>query len=312
MTDTMTLRLVSVEHGADAINLYRFAAPDRTPLPAFEPGAHIDVDVAPGVTRQYSLLWSPGTADRYEIAVHYPGGDTSSARHLHRESVVGAKYQVSQPRNHFGLTDEDGEFHLFAGGIGITPIVSMYRKLAADGRKAQLHYWTRSPARTLFHEELAGATGVEVIHTESPGVPRLAEVVADIPASAQLYCCGPTAMIDEFERITAGRDPECVHRERFTAKTVEETDLTGFDVTLQRAAKRLHIGPEETILGACIEAGLDVAFSCEEGVCGACEVSVIAGDVEHRDSVLTVAEQAKNDRMMICCSRGRGNVVIDI
>ncbi len=119
-------------------------------------------------------------------------------------------------------------------------------------------------------------------------------------------------MIDEFERITAGRDPECVHRERFTAKTVEDTDLTGFDVTLQRAAKRLHIGPEETILGACIEAGLDVAFSCEEGVCGACEVSVIAGDIEHRDSVLTVAEQAKNDRMMICCSRGRRNVVIDI
>lgn len=314
----LRLRLVGIAYGADGINLYRFASLTGEPLPGFTPGAHLDLTIAPGLTRAYSLLWPMPAPDSYEIAVRLSPEGKGGSRALHRGGLVGAIFETSLPRNHFALSPAPTPgYALFAGGIGITPIISHFRALRREGRPVRLHYWTGTPAQTLFLAELqaAPADAVRLYHTrEGAAVPRLADVLAGLPAGFQLYCCGPAAMIDAFERATADRPADLVHRERFAAPAPVEADAAdSFRVRLQRSGKLLSIGADESILGACLAAGIDASYSCEEGVCGACAVRVLAGEVIHRDSVLSPAERAAADTMMICCSRGRGDaLVIDL
>jgi vanillate O-demethylase ferredoxin subunit len=314
---SLALRLVAIEYGARNINIYRFAPTDGSALPPFEPGAHVDLEIKPGVTRQYSLLWSAPSPDSYAIAVQEANDGRGGSTAWHRESVVGEVYSVSVPRNHFALETTPGaQSCLIAGGIGITPIVSMYRKLVAEGRRVKLHYWARSAEHTLMHDELRRVTDGSVVLIHSAGKPiftSLQDVLQTTPPDAQLYCCGPASMITEFEALTADRDPALVHRERFSASPTQ-TAAPGqsFVVRLARSNKTLVISPEQSVLGACLEAGIDVSYSCEEGVCGACEVRVLSGQVEHRDSVLSAAARAGSDSMMVCCSRGKSELVLDL
>jgi ferredoxin-NADP reductase len=310
----LRLRLVEVRYGVPGINLYRLASPDGATLPAFEPGAHLDLEVAPGLMRQYSLLWPQPASDCYEIAVQEAFDGRGGSRAWHRQSVAGEIYQSSIPRNHFplGATNETTRY-LFAGGIGITPIVSMYRKLVADGQPVQLHYWTRSPEATLFHAELAAiADGSVRIHHTSGPAPRLADVLADTPMEAPLYCCGPTRMIDAFDELTERRSIDLVHRERFAVAPADTGPAGSFTVRLARSGRTLDVGAQETVLSACLAAGIDLSYSCEEGVCGACEVRVLSGRVDHRDQVIAPAARASSNTMMACCSRGLTTLELDL
>lgn len=312
----LTVRLHTIEYGAPGINLYTFASVDGSPLPAYAPGAHIDVAMAPDMLRQYSLLWPALNPAQYRIAVQLSEAGKGGSRQLHFESVVGATYEVSPPRNHFPLLPGADECHLFAGGIGITPIVSMYRQLKADGQKVSLYYWASGPEHMLFHAELSQEAGsVQLFHTRTGGTPppRLKDVLSTVLDSAQLYCCGPQGMVDEFDRLTLDRPEANTHRERFSATTDALQPGDTFRVRLQRSGLTLTVATEQTLLQACEAAGVDVAYSCEEGVCGACEVKVLAGQVEHRDTVLTPAQRQRSESMMICCSRGRGDgLVLDL
>lgn len=310
----LTLRLIEIAYGVPGINLYRLASPDGGSLPGFEPGAHVDLEVASGLVRQYSLLWPQPAADRFEIAVQEASDGRGGSRAWHHEAVVGKTYPVSSPRNHFALGPAvETTTWLLAGGIGITPIVSMYRKLVAEGRSVRLHYWTRAPEATLFHRELAGVAdgSVRLHHTAGP-VPRLADILAQVPAEAPLYCCGPARMIDAFDALTESRPAALVHRERFAAAPVEIGPSEGFTIRLARSGRSLEIGADETVLGACLAAGIDLSYSCEEGVCGACEVRVLSGRVDHRDQVLSAAAKADSATMMACCSRGLTTLELDL
>jgi ferredoxin len=168
----------------------------------------------------------------------------------------------------------------------------------------------------LFARELAAAGDcVKLFHTRTGSgvVPRLSEIAARIPPGEQLYCCGPTAMIDEFDKVTAQRPEALVHRERFSASVDALQPGDSFKVRLQRSGIELTVAADQTLLQVCESAGIDVAYSCEEGVCGACEVKVLAGSVTHRDTVLTPLQRERNASMMICCSRGLGNdLVLDL
>ena len=310
----LRLRLVEVVYGAPGINLYRFASPDGAALPMFEPGAHLDLEVAPGLQRQYSLLWPQPGLDRYEIAVQEAADGRGGSRTWHRQSVAGDIYRASEPRNHFPLAPAAATTRcLFAGGIGITPIISMYRQLARAGQSVLLHYWTRSPELTLFGAELAAVTDGSVhVHYTSGPVPRLVDVLADIPLQAQLYCCGPTRMIDAFDTLTLQRPIELVHRERFAAAPIEAGHTDSFAVRLARSDRTIDVGPEESVLSACLAAGIDLSYSCEEGVCGACEVRVLSGRVDHRDQVIPPAARATASTMMACCSRGLTTLELDL
>ncbi|HEY0294716.1 MAG TPA: PDR/VanB family oxidoreductase [Bordetella sp.] len=308
---SLSLRLAGIEYGAEGVNIYRFASVDGAALPGFEPGAHVDVHIGPALMRQYSLLWPAPAPDAYAIAVQVDMAGKGGSRALHHESVVGHRYALSAPRQHFGLAEAGAAGHwLFAGGIGITPIISMYRKLRRAGQPARLHYWAKTPGQMLFFDELRAAGGeVRLFHTEADTrAPRLADILAEVPADAQLYCCGPAGMIDAFDAACARRPAANVHRERFSAALPEDLGPEdAFRVTLRKSGKVLTVQPDETLLGACLAAGVDVSYSCEEGVCGACEVKVLAGAVIHRDSVLSPAAQAQSASMMICCSRGVGS-----
>lgn len=310
----LTLRLVDVAYGVPGINLYQLASLDGAPLPGFEPGAHVDLHVASGLVRPYSLLWPQPAPDRFAIAVQEASDGRGGSRAWHHETVVGKTYPVSPPRNHFPLGPAvETTSWLLAGGIGITPIISMYRKLVAGGRPVRLHYWTRAPEATLFHRELAAVAdgSVRLHHTAGPA-PRLADVLAEVPAEAPLYCCGPARMIDAFDALTEGRAPALVRRERFAAPPTETGPGDSFTVRLARSGRSLEIGVDETVLGACLAAGIDLPYSCEEGVCGACEVRVLSGRVDHRDQVLSPAARAASTTMMACCSRGLTALELDL
>jgi ferredoxin-NADP reductase len=308
-------RLHAVEYGAPGINIYTFASLDGEPLAAYEPGAHVDIAMGPDLIRQYSLLWPATSPSQYRIAVQLSEAGKGGSRQLHFESVVGAVYDLSQPRNHFPLTASDESFHLFAGGIGITPIISMYRQLKGAGRTVSLYYWSSSPQHMLFHDQLCKEGGdVHLFHTRTgETTPRLKDVLAPLPDDAQLYCCGPQGMVDEFDRLTLERPEANTHRERFSATTDALQPGDSFRVRLQRSGLSLTVPAELSLLQVCEASGVNVAYSCEEGVCGACEVKVLAGQVEHRDTVLTPGQRQRSESMMICCSRGVGDsLVLDL
>ncbi|MBD1552688.1 PDR/VanB family oxidoreductase [Pseudomonas typographi] len=311
---SLVLRLHAVEYAAPGVNLYRFASPSGNALPAFEPGAHVDVQLAPGLVRQYSLLWPQPHPSQYLIAVQLAEGGKGGSRRLHYESVVGEHYRLSPPRNHFAVQPGAAPSVLLAGGIGITPLLAMYRQLKGEGRPVELYYWAARAEHWLFQAELQGQPGVQLFATrEGAPVPRLADVLPALPADAQLYCCGPQAMVDAFDRLTAARPAERTHRERFSASAEALQPGGGFSAYLQRSGITVNVAPEQTLLQACEAAGVNVAYSCEEGVCGACEVRILAGHVEHRDSVLSPAERKAGNQMLICCSRGLGDgLVLDL
>jgi ferredoxin-NADP reductase len=310
----LRLRLVEVVYGAPGINLYRLASPDGATLPAFEPGAHLDLEITPELVRQYSLLWPQPAPDRYEIAVQDAPEGRGGSRTWHRQSVVGEIYRGSAPRNHFPLGPATpATVYLFAGGIGITPIISMYRKLLVENRPVQLHYWARRPEEMLFRTELAAVTdGSTCLHQTCGPAPRLADILATVPKDALLYCCGPARMIDAFDALTERRPSGLVRRERFAPAPVEAGPVGSFTIRLARSGRTLDVTAEESVLSTCLAAGIDLSYSCEEGVCGACEVRVLSGQVDHRDQVIPPAARATSTTMMACCSRGLTTLELDI
>ncbi|NHN88855.1 PDR/VanB family oxidoreductase [Acetobacter conturbans] len=311
---SLRLRLVEIAYGAPGINLYRFASLDGAVLPDFAPGAHVDLEITPDTVRQYSLLWPQPSPERYEIAVQDSPEGRGGSGIWHRETVVGGIYCLSVPRNHFPLDlAASAPYCLFAGGIGITPIISMYRQLVAKGLCVKLHYWTRGPEAALFREELAAARdGSVLLHDTSSVAPRLADILPGVSEGTLLYCCGPGRMIDAFDALTAERPLALVHRERFAAAPLDTTPTDGFSIRLMRSKRTLEVAPEETVLSVCLAAGIDLPYSCEEGVCGACEVRVLSGQIDHRDQVLSATARATADTMMACCSRGLTTLELDL
>jgi ferredoxin-NADP reductase len=192
---------------------------------------------------------------------------------------------------------------LFAGGIGITPIWCMVQRLEELGRSWTLHYACRSRADMAFLSALEAMAGAQFHFDDESGGKFLdvGALVAAAPKDAHLYCCGPTPMLKAFETATANRPREQVHIEYFTPKQ-EAAKSGGFTVELARSGKEFVIPEGKIILQVLLDAGVDVDYSCELGICGACEQRVISGEPEHRDAILTEEEQASNTKVMICCA----------
>jgi vanillate O-demethylase ferredoxin subunit len=219
---------------------------------------------------------------------------------------------VGAPRNNFPLAEDAPDSLLIAGGIGITPMLSMVTRLVSLGRAWTLHYCARTRADAAFLDKLDALGGmphgqVRLNFDHDPGgrMLDLAALVAAAPVGAHLYCCGPAPMLAAFEAATAGRLPQQVHVEHFTATEAPAT-AGGFTVVLAKSGREVFVAAGETILDAVLAAGIEAPHSCMEGVCGSCEASVIDGLPDHRDLVLSNAEKAANRSMMICCSGSKG------
>lgn len=294
-------------------------APARA-LPAFAAGAHIDLHLAtPGgpLVRSYSLLNDPVETHRYCIGVNRDPRSRGGSRHVHEALRPGQVLTVSAPRNHFPL-DERAPFNVFiAGGIGITPLLGMIERSRALGIPWRLHYSARTRRHAGFLDRLAdGLAGGEVRlnFDQEPGgrMLDLPRIMAELPEGAHVYCCGPRPMLEAYERATAGLPPARVHREYFAAKEAAATG-GGFTVELARSRRTLTVPEGKTLLDCLIEMQIEPPFSCREGVCGTCEVRVLDGTPDHRDLVLSDAERAANDRMMVCCSGARSHkLVLDL
>jgi ferredoxin-NADP reductase len=301
-------RLTDIKPVARETNLYTFRRVDGAPLPAYKPGAHIDLHLPNGLTRQFSLVVPASDPESYVVGVKRDPESRGGSRYIIDEMRVGHEIKISAPRNTFPLVEDAEHVVLFAGGIGITPIWCMAQQLAALGRSWKLYYACRSRADMAFVETLEKFDQkFRHLHFDDQAgkVLDIAAAMAETPQNAHIYCCGPNPMLKAFEAATAGRPRHLIHVEYFTPKEEASADqdskLGGFWVELARSGEEYFIPEGKKVLEVLYEAGVDVDYSCELGICGACETKVISGIPIHHDSVLSEEEQATNEKVMICC-----------
>lgn len=312
--ERIDVRLVAIRWLAEDIHAFELMRPDGKSLPPAEAGAHIDIELPNGMTRQYSLVNADAATDRYILGIKNDPASRGGSRSMFEELRVGQTLTISAPRNNFPLAPGATHHVLIAGGIGITPIYAMVQKLRDTGASFELHYAARSRGQLAFLEDL-GSDPSSHIHADDENDGALldiAAIVAAAPDGSHFYCCGPTPMIESFTQATRDIDNTRLHLEHFTP--VAEADTSGgFIVELARSGKQIAIPEGRTILETLRDAGLDLPSSCEEGVCGTCETRVISGIPDHRDSILFDDERAANNVMMICCSGSKSDkLVLDL
>lgn len=315
----MQVRIKRITYEAEAINSYELVAPTGVELAPFTAGSHIDLHLRNGMIRSYSLVNDQRERSRYVIAVNMDAASRGGSRFIHEALRPGDIITISHPKSNFALHEDAGLSVLIAGGIGITPLLSMIRRLDALERAWELYYAARTRAAAAFLDELNGfaSSGPANLHLhfdqEASGrVIDLSAIIKGAPAAAHLYCCGPVAMLRAFEAATVGRPPAQVHVEYFTAKQKPAAE-GGFEVKLARSNRTIMVEPGKSILSALLNAGIAVNYACTEGVCGTCETRVIEGIPDHRDLFLGKEEQATNTTMMICCSGSKsGTLVLDL
>lgn len=298
--------VVAKTPAAAEITFFDLQLPGGQALPGWQPGAHIDIMLPDGDSRQYSLCGIPG-ANTWRIGVLREPDGRGGSLWMHEALSVGASVRVAGPRNHFEFIPERGTRYLFiAGGIGITPISAMVASAAAVGVEFRLEYAGRSRGSMALVSELQDAYPDQTaIYAGDEGRRLdLAELFADLPPFTTTYCCGPARLIEAVELAAKGRQLKV---ERFEAKDLGAPVLAEpFEVELAFSGLELTVPSDRSILEVVEEAGVLVLSSCREGTCGTCEVRVMDGEIDHRDSILTPDEQAANDVMYVCVSRSIG------
>jgi tetrachlorobenzoquinone reductase len=313
--ERVRLRLHAIAFETASIRLLDMRDPDGRGLPAFQPGAHVDLKLDGGLVRSYSLVGDPAEAGRYLLGVQRDPESRGGSQYLCDQARVGDLIEVSRPIDNFPLIEDAAASVFIAGGIGVTPILPMIDRLADLGRPFVLHYGVRDRKTLPFQSRIARhGDKVRLAFSREPDGRRLdiAAIVDAAPADADLYCCGPRGMLDAFAAATAGRDPARIHVEHFAA--VEPAAVEGgFEVVLARSGRTVAIQPGMTILEALNAAGIMPNCSCVQGVCGSCETRVLDGVPDHRDVILTPEERAHNRTMMICVSGARtARLVLDL
>ncbi|MEV5350188.1 PDR/VanB family oxidoreductase [Streptomyces achromogenes] len=310
--DLVVVRRADEADGVVSLDLRRA---DGAPLPAWTPGAHIDLVLAPDLVRQYSLCSSPRDTRVWRVAVLREKEGRGGSLHVHDELSEGDPVRVRGPRNHFPLEDA-GTYLFIAGGIGITPIVPMLECAEQRGSAWELVYGGRTLASMAFREALVTRYGerVRVRPEDVYGLLDLDALLGTPRPGTLVYCCGPEPLLKAVEERCAGWPAGTLHVERFTPREPQAPLRDGaFEVELARTGVTVAVPPDTSVLRAVEEAGVPVLSSCREGTCGTCETTVLDGRVDHRDSLLTPAEQEAHDTMMICVSRAAGpKLVLDL
>jgi ferredoxin-NADP reductase len=310
---TLQVRLRALVWEAPGVLSLELTAADGHPLPPFEPGAHIDLKLPDGTLRQYSLCGDPADTSHYRLGVRaVPGGLSSGF--IHRKLRPGELLTISAPRNNFPLVAA-ARYLFVAGGIGITPLIPMMRTASVQNRPWTLLYCNRRTEDAPFLAEIKALGGDVSLHSSEAGT-RLdvAQRLGPVQPDTAVYCCGPERLMTAVEEATAAWPEGSVHFEWFAPRSRPAGETGGaFEVVCQRSGLTLMVPPNKSILTVLTEAGIDHPRSCEQGICSTCEVGVISGEVDHRDSILSSAERAANQTMMICVSRAKGaRLILDL
>lgn len=312
----MQLRVARAAPIAEGIQGFELRRADGGELPAFTPGAHVVVATPSGAARNYSLCNDPAERDRYEIAVKRDADGHGGSVSLVDGVRAGDLLEVGEPRNAFELQEAAPSYLFVAGGIGITPILSMVRHLAARGRgDFRLYYCTRSREATAFRDvlEAPAFAGRVVLHHDGGDPARALDFwpIFDKPTRAHVYCCGPRPLLETVRAMTGHWPAAAIHFESFVdAAAAQRPEDRAFTVVLARSGSRIEVAPGRSILEAMRAHGHEAPSSCESGTCGTCRTTLLAGEADHRDLVLT--EEEHGTQIMLCVSRARSaELVID-
>ncbi len=327
-TETTELLVRAQRLESDAVLSLVLEHPDGSELPAWTPGAHIDVVLPSGTVRQYSLCSDPAEKTQYRIAVLNDPNSRGGSREIHETVRTGNLLPFRGPRNHFEL-EPAPHYLLIAGGIGITPILAMARQIAQGDAGLTLLYGGRTRPSMAFVDELAGLGGtVSIIPKDECGYPDFDGAMAAAPAGTAVYCCGPEPLIRAVEQACKRHlGADAMHFERFGAPaspatgdadsqaagpedTATDEGLAEFEVELKKSKCVLKVPADRTLLDVVRDANPSILFSCEEGFCGSCETKVLAGIPDHHDTILSQADREKNDTMMLCVGRSKTPLLV--
>ena len=295
-----------VEHLSDRIAKYEFSTLDGSLLPVWSAGAHIDVLVAPGMMRQYSMSGDPADRSRYQVAVLREDEGRGGSLLMHRIFSEGRRVFISRPINHFELRDTPGRSYLMGGGIGITPMVAFAHSLDRDGHDFAFHYSVSRPEDLAFTSDIKGFAWGDRANTHVSSAGTRADMTAIFAGASShdhVYVCGPDAYMDAVlsAAAAAGIPEDHLHREYFSVPDQPDYENHAFELLLAKSGKRISVGADETASDALIANGYPVDVKCSDGLCGVCQCGVVAGDVEHRDFVLSAKQ--RQSQIILCQSR---------
>lgn len=304
------MRVRGLREEAVDILAVELCMPDAAPLPfAWTPGAHVDLQLGDGLVRQYSLT---NLADQsgLHLAIKREPDSRGGSRWLHEQLRIGARLRVGEPRNLFPLQDGGDEVWLVAAGIGITPLLAMYRHCLRRGRPVRLLYFARSEAHLAFASTFAGDARASLICGLPPSEVS-ARLRAELPTwrpGLQLYTCGPAVFMEQVMAQAAAADwpEEARHQEHFQAPANPVEVQVGFELALARSGQRVTVQAGESLVAAAARVGVFIPTSCGMGMCGCCMTRVLSGTPEHRDQYLSDAEQASGEWLMPCVSGCQG------
>ena len=317
---TIQVRVSRKKLEAQDICSFELIGADGGVLPPFSAGSHVDVQTPAGLTRQYSLCNDPATQGRYQIAVLNDPKSRGGSRAMHELVREGDVLSISDPRNHFTLVNGAARSILVAGGIGVTPLLCMAERLANVGSFFDMHYCTRTEAKTAFLHRIRESRLAPYVHFHfDDGPPSqlvdMQRLLSEPATHTHLYVCGPSAFMDYVihTALESGWNDSHIHREYFGSPPASASADVAFEVQLASSGQVVRVASDQTIVQALAAAGLTVSTSCEQGVCGTCLTGCLEGIPDHRDLYLTADERAKNDQLLLCCSRSKATrLVLDL
>jgi ferredoxin-NADP reductase len=308
----MPLLVRSMTHESAGVLSVELVDPDGGELPAWEPGSHLDLHLPGDLSRQYSLSGDPADRSRYRLGILREEAGRGGSAYVHDVLRPGQVVEAAGPRNHFRL--EPATSYVFvAGGIGITPILPMLAEATAAAADWTLLYGGRTASSMAFTAELAAyGERVTLWPQDSRGLLDLDSLLGTPRPGTLVYCCGPEPLLAAVEQRMTAWPAGALHLERFSAPVVERdpADEHAVEVVLAESGRTVLVPPDQSILEALLDEGVDVLHDCQEGICGSCEVKVIDGEVDHRDFVLSEPEKAANGCMMVCVSRACGKRLV--
>ncbi|KDP85159.1 phthalate 4,5-dioxygenase [Cupriavidus sp. SK-3] len=317
LADTqMLLRIARIHDPAEGIRSFELVQPDGTDLPPFTPGSHIKVQTPNGLPRKYSLCNDPAERHRYLITVKRDANGQGGSMSLCDDAREGDLLPVGVPENAFPLVGNARAFIFIAGGIGITPILSMIRSFGElSTAKWKLYYFTRSPGATAFLDELQSPElrGKVTIHHDFGDPDKAFDLwpVLEQPCDTHVYCCGPRGLMNAVRDMSGHWPATKIHFESFNEGGEVRVDDKPFDVVLNSTGQRFEVPVGMSILNVLRQHGCEVPSSCESGTCGTCRTTLVAGEADHRDMVLMPEEL--EGQVMICVSRARSaELVIEL
>jgi ferredoxin-NADP reductase len=314
----LKVRLQSIRYEAVDIVSLRLRSLEGE-LPVWTPGSHVDVHLPNGMVRSYSLSNLKVGDEEYRLTVQRDPATRGGSKAMHDDLSVGQMLEISQPRNNFPLCESAVGTVFIAGGIGVTPFLPMAQRLNDVRRPWTMYYSVRTPDRAAHLDELQSVAAspqgrLEMNFDGQPGgeMLDLKDLLNSLPLDTHVYCCGPEGMLSTYRVAAVEALPaEQVHFEYFCS-TVDAA-AGGYIVSLAKSGKEVRVNEGETLLKALQAVGVDVTYSCEQGVCGACKTRVLSGTPDHRDMILSEREYAEGKTMMICCSGSKSErLVLDL